>query len=45
MTQESGGSPRPALVDPAHVYGVKFQFATKNANYDIWVDDVNFICN
>jgi hypothetical protein len=45
MTQESGGSPRPALVDPAHLYGIKFQFATKNANYDIWVDDVNFTCN
>ena len=45
LTQESGGSPRPPSIDATQLYGIKFQAQSKNANYDIWVDDVTFICN
>jgi hypothetical protein len=46
LTQESGaGSPRPPSIDATHLYGIKFQSQTKNATYDIWIDDVTFICN
>ena len=45
LTQESGGSPRPPSIDATQLYGIKFQVQTKNANYDVWIDDVTFICN
>jgi len=45
LTQESGGAPRPPSIDATQLYGIKFQAQTKNANYDVWIDDVTFICN
>jgi hypothetical protein len=45
LAQESGGSPRPPSIDATQLYGIKFQVQAKNANYDVWIDDVTFICN
>ena len=46
MTQQAGwGAPRPTKIDPTGVVAVQFQVAAPNATYDIWVDDVTFICN
>jgi hypothetical protein len=46
MTQQAGwGAPRPSKIDPTGVVAVQFQVTGPNATYDIWVDDVTFICN
>ena len=37
------GSPRPASIDPASVFGIQFQAQGAGANFDIWVDDLSFI--
>jgi endoglucanase len=45
MTQLSGwGAPHKPHIDPSKIYGVQFQVNTQGANYDIWVDDLQFIC-
>jgi hypothetical protein len=46
MTQQAGwGAPRPAHIDPTGLLGLKFQLETKGAAFDVWIDDVQFICN
>jgi endoglucanase len=46
MTQQAGwGAPRPTKIDPTGVVAVQFQVGAPNATYDIWIDDVTFICN
>lgn len=36
------GAPRPAAVDAAKMYGVQWQVNTPGADYDIWIDDIQF---
>jgi endoglucanase len=43
LTQLQGwGTPRPASVNPAKLYGLQWQVNSPGAGYDIWVDDVTF---
>jgi endoglucanase len=45
MTQLAGwGAPRKAHIDPSKLYGVQFQVNVPGSNYDIWVDDLQFVC-
>ena len=36
------GAPRPAGVEAAKMYGVQWQVNTPGAEYDIWIDDIQF---
>jgi endoglucanase len=38
------GSPTPDAVLPAKLYGMQWQINQPNAAYEVWVDDVEFIC-
>lgn len=43
MQQGQGwGDPRPPAINPAKLYGVQWQVNTKGADYDLWIDDVQF---
>lgn len=43
MTQLQGwGAPHPAAIDPSKLYGLQFQVASAGADYDVWVDDIQF---
>jgi endoglucanase len=45
MAQMPGwGAPRKPHVNPATIYGLQWQVNVPGANYDIWVDDVQFLC-
>jgi endoglucanase len=45
MKQMPGwGSPRKPHVTPAKIYGVQFQVNVPSATYDIYIDDLKFIC-
>ncbi len=37
------GAPRPDALDPAKLYSVQWQVATRGAEFDIWIDDVSFV--
>jgi len=44
MRQQSGwGSPHPASIDAAHLYGMQWQANTPGAKFDVWVDDVELV--
>jgi hypothetical protein len=44
MRQEAGwGSPRPASIDAAHLYGMQWQVSTPGAPFDVWVDDIELV--
>jgi hypothetical protein len=44
LKQEAGwGQPRPPTVDTAKLFGMKWQMATPNAAFDLWVDDISFV--
>lgn len=36
------GAPRPGAVEASKMYGVQWQVNTPGADYDIWVDDIQF---
>ena len=38
------GAPRKPHVTPAKIYGIQFQVNVPSANYDIYIDDLKFIC-
>jgi endoglucanase len=43
MSQLPGwGTPRPAGLEKAKVYGIQWQVNTPGAAYDLWIDDVQF---
>ena len=43
LKQSTGvGEPRPANVDPTHLYGLQWQVASANASYEVWLDDIRF---
>jgi endoglucanase len=45
MTQLAGwGAPHKAHIDPSKLYGVQWQVNVPGANYDIWIDDLQFLC-
>jgi endoglucanase len=45
MKQMPGwGNPRKPHITPAKIYGIQFQVNIPSANYDIAVDDLQFIC-
>jgi endoglucanase len=45
LKQEGGwGDPRPPSVDVDKLFGVQFQIAARGQDFDIWIDDVEFIC-
>jgi hypothetical protein len=44
MRQEEGwGSPRPRSIAKNKLYGIQWQAAQPGANFDIWIDDVEFV--
>lgn len=45
MKQEEGwGAPRPKRIDVKQLYGVQYQVKQAGAAYDIWIDDLAFVC-
>ena len=45
MKQMPGwGNPRKPHITPEKIYGVQFQVKVPRANYDIYVDDLRFLC-
>ncbi len=38
------GSPSPPAITEAKLYGIQFQVNDPAADYDIWVDDLEFLC-
>jgi len=45
MRQLGGwGAPRPSRIEPQKLYGAQWQVNQPGATYDIWIDDVEFIC-
>ena len=40
----SFSKPILATVDAAKIFGVQFQVNVPSANYDIFIDDLKFIC-
>jgi endoglucanase len=45
MKQMPGwGNPRKPHVNQAKIYGIQFQVNVPSANYDIYIDDLKFIC-
>jgi endoglucanase len=45
LHQQSGwGSPTPPAITPDKLFGIQFQVNTGGADYDISVDDVEFLC-
>jgi hypothetical protein len=45
MAQQSGwGDPHPPSIDASKVYGVQWAESTAGASFDVWIDDVQFVC-
>ena len=45
MKQMPGwGNPRKPHITPSKIYGIQFQVNVPSANFDIYVDDLKFIC-
>lgn len=45
MRQEPGwGAPQTPAIEPNKLYGVQFMVNTSGADFDIWIDDVAFVC-
>jgi endoglucanase len=45
MKQMPGwGNPRKPHVSPSKIYGIQFQVNVPSANYDIYIDDIKFVC-
>ena len=45
MRQEPGwGAPQTPAIDNNKLFGVQFMVSTAGADYDIWIDDVAFVC-
>jgi endoglucanase len=45
MKQMPGwGNPRKPHITPSKVFGIQFQVNVPSANYDIYIDDLKFIC-
>jgi hypothetical protein len=45
LHQLSGwGSPTPDAITQSKIYGIQFQVNAPGADYDIWVDDLEFLC-
>src|SRR5262249_15005127 len=45
MTQQPGwGDPRPKAIDVSQLFGVQFAESQPGATYDVWIDDVQFVC-
>jgi endoglucanase len=41
---EGWGAPRKAHIDPSTVFGLQWQVNVQGADYEIWVDNLGFIC-
>ena len=41
---EGWGAPRKAHVDPTKIYGMQWQVNVQGADYDMWIDNLGFIC-
>jgi hypothetical protein len=44
MRQLPGWGLRKPKIMPNHIYGIQFQVNVPNSNYDIYIDDVRFVC-
>jgi hypothetical protein len=45
MTQQTGwGDPHPPSIDASKVYGMQWAESVKGASFDVWIDDVQFVC-
>ena len=38
------GNPRKPHITPSKLFGIQFQVNVPSANYDIFIDDLKFIC-
>jgi hypothetical protein len=46
MTQQPGwGDPRPKAIDVSQLFGVQFAESQPGATFDVWVDDIQFVCD
>lgn len=43
IAQQSGWGDQTGAVAVKELYGVQWQFKTAGANYDIWIDDIEFV--
>jgi len=45
LKQEPGwGQPHKPHIDPSTLTAIQFQASTQGASYDIWIDDISFVC-
>jgi len=41
---EGWGAPRKAHIDPSKIFGMQWQVNVQGADYDMWIDNLGFIC-
>ena len=41
---EGWGAPRKAHIDPTKIFGMQWQVNVQGADYDMWIDNLGFIC-
>jgi hypothetical protein len=45
MTQQSGwGDPHPPSIDASKVFGMQWAESKQGSSFDVWIDDVQFVC-
>jgi hypothetical protein len=45
LKQEGGwGDPRPPGLNNEELFGIQFQIAARGKDFDIWIDDIAFVC-
>lgn len=45
MTQQSGwGDPHPPSIDASKVFGMQWGESIAGASFDVWIDDIQFVC-
>jgi endoglucanase len=38
------GAPRPDAIDLTRLYSLQWQVTTRNASFDVWIDEISFLC-
>jgi endoglucanase len=45
MTQQSGwGDPHPPSIDASKIFAMQWAESTAGASFDVWIDDIQFVC-
>ena len=45
MQQPGWGDPRPKAIDVSQLFGVQFAESQPGATFDVWIDDLQFVCD